>query len=144
MIQLVRIATLALTALLLAGSAAAQSPAEDAIKNAEETYRLAKLHQDIPTLERILADSFNETNQNGNSRNKVQTLDLWKSFSIDSLQTNSMEIRVSDNTAMVLGTQTENGNEHMLFTRVYVNRYGQWQLLASMQYRDPRHAATAQ
>ena len=134
----VRIAALALAALLFAGAADAQSSAEEAIKKAEETYRLAKLHQDIPALDHILADSFNETNQNGNSRNKAQTLDLWKSFSITSLQTDSMEIRILDNTAMVLGTQTENGAEHMLFTRVYVNRYGEWQLLASMQYRDPR------
>jgi hypothetical protein len=134
----VRIAASALAAFLLAGAANAQSRAEEEIKKAEETYRLAKLHQDISALDRILADSFNETNQNGNSRNKAQTLDLWKSFSISSLQTDSMEVRMFGNTAMVLGTQTENGIEHMLFTRVYVNRYGEWQLLASMQYRDPR------
>ena len=136
-------AAFATVALLLAGTASAQSRAEQEIQKAEETYRLAKLHQDIPTLDRILADSFNETNQNGNSRNKAETLDLWKSFSISSLTTDSMEIRIFDNTAMVLGKQTEDGGEHMLFTRVYVNRYGQWQLLASMQYRDP-HLATVQ
>lgn len=135
-------AALATLALLLTGTAAAQSPAEQEIKKAEETYGLAKLNRDIPALERVLADSFNETNQNGNSRNKAETLDLWKSFSISSLTTDSMEIRIFDNTVMVLGEQTEDGSGHMLFTRVYVNRYGEWQLLASMQYRDPHLETT--
>jgi hypothetical protein len=40
-------------------------------------------------------------------------------------------------TAMVTGTQTEDGTERMLFTRIYVKRSTGWQLLASMQFRDP-------
>ena len=111
---------------------------EAEVAEVEEAYRLAKLHRDTDTLGRILADAFNETNQNGNSRNKQQTLELWRSFSIDSLTTNRAEIRVTGDTAMVLGTQTENRYEQMLFTRVYVKSASGWQLLSSMQYRDPR------
>jgi TonB family protein len=116
--------------------AAAQGIADEVMK-VDEAYRIAKLDRDISTLDRILADGFNETNQNGNSRNKAQTLDLWKSFSITSLITDSSEVRPSGTTAMVTGTQTENGFERMLFTRVYVLDGGGWHLLASMQFRNP-------
>ena len=110
----------------------------DEIMKVEETYRVAKLNRDINTLNLILAEGFNETNQNGNSRNKTETLDLWRTFVIESLTTDSYEVRVSASTAMVLGTQTENGYEHMLFTRVYVKGRDGWKLFASMQYRNPK------
>ena len=110
--------------------------AEDVMK-VDEAYRLAKLHQDIKALDQILADGFNETNQNGNSRDKAHTLELWKTFAISSLTTDTSEVRVTGDAAMVLGTQTENGSEHMFFTRVYVWRTGGWQLLSSMQFRNP-------
>src|SRR5262245_5511019 len=110
-------------ALSLACSVAAQSAppavAEEVMK-ADEVYRVSKLNSDIDTLNLILAEGFNETNQNGNSRNKSQTIDLWRTFRIASLTTDTHEVRVNGSTAMVLGTQTENGSERMLFTRVYV------------------------
>ena len=104
----------------------------------DEEYRVAKLKQDTNTLNRILADGFYEMNQNGNGRNKAETLDLWHSFSISSLTTDSYEVRVSGDMAAVTGTQTENGNERMLFTRIYVKGPTDWQLLSSIQFRDPK------
>jgi hypothetical protein len=47
-------------------------------------------------------------------------------------------IRVSDNAAVVNGSQTEvndSGTDRMLFTRVYIG--GQQRLLASSQFRNP-------
>ena len=123
-----------------AGMLVAQ-PASDVMKS-DEVYRLAKLNRDSRALDRILADEFNETNQNGNSRDKAQTLELWKTFTISSLTTDTHEVRVAGDTAMVLGTQTEDQTEHMLFTRVYVNGPAGWQLLSSMQFRDPRLNST--
>jgi hypothetical protein len=116
----------------------AVDPQTNAILDAEETYRTAKLKQNLPALDRILAAAFSETNQNGNTRNKAETLDLWKTFSIVSLTTDSAEVRINGDTASVIGTQTENGGEHMLFTRVYVKAGSAWKLLSSIQYRDPR------
>ncbi|MEP6715163.1 MAG: nuclear transport factor 2 family protein [Terriglobia bacterium] len=113
------------------------TPAYEVMRT-EEAYRVAKLHQDIPALDRVLAEGFTETNQNGNSRNKTQSLDLWKTFSVSSLTTDTAEVRVTGDSATVLGTQTENGYEHMLFTRVYVRTGGGWQLLTCMQFRDPK------
>src|SRR4051794_16058706 len=64
-------ATLAIS-MLAAKTAPAATPVEAEVLAVEEAYRLAKLHQDTTTLERILASPFNETNQNGNSRNKAE------------------------------------------------------------------------
>jgi TonB family protein len=117
--------------------AGASRSVEDDVRKTDEAYRLAKLHQDTQALDGILADEFNETNQNGNSRNKAQTLELWRTFSISSLTTDTFQVRLAGDTAIVIGTQTENGTERMLFTRVYVKRPNAWQLLASMQFRNP-------
>ena len=128
-------------ALFLACSLAAQTTpltmAEEVMK-VDEVYRSAKLNRDINTLNSILAEGFNETNQNGNSRNKSETLELWKGFRIASLTTDTHEVRVNSSTAMVIGTQTENGTERMLFIRVYVKNSNRWQLFASMQFRNPK------
>ena len=112
------------------------TPAEEDVMRVDEAYRVAKLKQDIGALGRLLADGFNETNQNGNSRNKAETLDLWKSFSINSLYTDTAEVRITGDTAVVMGTQTENDSEHMLFNRVYIRSGYGWQLLSSMQFRN--------
>lgn len=113
----------------------------DPVMKVDEQFRLAKLHNDINTLNLILADNFYETNQNGNSRNKAQTIELWTSFPIRSLTTDSAELRKSGDTAVVTGAQTEEnggGTDRMLFMRVYINSSQGWKLLACMQFRNPR------
>jgi beta-lactamase regulating signal transducer with metallopeptidase domain len=129
----------------LAADAQPQRPSADdatalAVLAADEAYRVAKLNQDIPALDRLLNAGFFETNQNGNTFNKAETLDLWKTFKTDTLTTTSAEIRVDGNTAIVRGTQKQTRGstvDDMLFSRTYVNVGGQWQLLASMQFRNP-------
>ena len=114
--------------------------AEDVMK-VDEQFRLAKLQRDTGTLQRILAENFYETNQNGNSRNKAQTIDLWTTFTIDSLTTDSADVKISGDTAIVTGSQTEHnaaGVDRMLYMRVYARAVSGWQLLAAMQFRDPR------
>ncbi len=131
----------ALSTALLCLPAIAQRPvAADEVMKVDELYRVAKLNRDTATLSRILAENFLETNQNGNSRNKVQTIELWTSFQIDSLTTESADVRVTGDTAVVTGSQTEHngGVDRMLFMRVYVRSSYGWQLAASMQYRDPK------
>jgi limonene-1,2-epoxide hydrolase len=127
------------------GSVVAQPPAARSaggdVMKIDEAYRLAKLNRDLKALDRILADAFNETNQNGTSRDKAETIELWKTFSISSLTTDTHQVRVAGDTATVTGTQTEDRTERMLFTRVYVKGSSGWQLLASMQFRNPVSSA---
>jgi hypothetical protein len=118
-------------------------PSADAgqIMNVEEQYRLAKLNRDTRALGLILAENFYETNQNGNSRNKAQTIELWTSFAIYSLTTDSADVKITGDTAVVTGSQTEHnatGVDRMLYMRVYIRAGSTWQLLSSMQFRNPR------
>jgi len=112
------------------------------VMQVDEEYRIAKLKNDIAAMNRILADGFYEMNQNGNGRNKAETLELWRSFSISSLTTDSFDVKVDGNTATVNGTQTENGSERMLFNRVYVKAGSGWQVFSSTQFRNPKLIAT--
>jgi hypothetical protein len=108
----------------------------------DEQWRQAKLSNDLSVMRDVLSDDFYETNQNGNSRNKAQMLDLWSTFKITSLTTDRATIRLSGETATVTGQQTEvngTGTDRMLFSRVYVKDHdGNWQLLSSTQFRDPQ------
>lgn len=116
--------------------------AESRIFGAEEQYRRAKLQNDTTALAFVLNDQFVETNQNGNSRTKRETLALWETFRISSLTTDTADVRFSgDSVAMVTGSQTEvngSGTDRMLFTRVWVRNGDAWQLLSSTQFRNPQ------
>jgi Domain of unknown function (DUF4440) len=108
----------------------------DAVMKVDEEYRIAKLQNDTVNLNRILTGNFVETNQNGTTRDKAQTIDLWKSFQISTLSTDSIQVRIGGDTAVVTGTQTENGNDRMIFMRVYAKDVSGWRLVSSMQSAD--------
>jgi hypothetical protein len=117
-----------------------EGSAEAQVLKAEEEFRFAKLTNDTRTLTRVLADGFSETNQNGNTRDKAQMIELFEGFPIKLLTIDSARLRVTGDTAVVTGTQTEVnscGTDRMLFTRVYIRERGGWRLLASTQFRDP-------
>lgn len=85
-------------------------------------------------LARILVDTFYQTNQNGNSRSKAQSIELFARFPIASLTTDTAEIRITGDTAVVTGSQTERngtGVDNLLFMRVYVRGVTGWQLQCS-------------
>jgi hypothetical protein len=116
------------------------------IREIDEQFRVAKLRNDVQSLERILDESFVEMNQNGNSRTKNETIELFQSFRIQSLTTDEALVRVSGNAALVTGSQTElnsTGTDRMLFTRVYVRTGGGWRLIASSQFRNPHFGNVA-
>jgi len=113
-----------------------------AVQTSEEQYRLAKLQNDVVALGGLMDDAFVGTNQNGNTRNKGQALELWRDFPISSLVTNSLSVRIADGTAVVTGSQTEvnsTGTDVMLFSRVWKkDGGGTWRLISNAQFRDPR------
>ena len=105
-----------------------------AILAADDAFRVAKLANDVQKLDALLHPVFIETNQNGNSRDKVAFIDLFRTFEIGSMTTTRADVRVSGATAVVTGTQVEDGTQ-MLFMRTYVLENGTWILASSMQYR---------
>jgi hypothetical protein len=121
--------------------------AQSAVLRVDEQFRLAKLSNDVRAMDALLSDEFFETNQNGNSRDKPEALDLWTSFKIRSLVTDRATIRLAGDEAVMTGEQTEvngTGTDRMLFTRVYVRSGGaEWKLLSSSQFRNPKALAPA-
>jgi hypothetical protein len=105
----------------------------------EEALRSAKATNDVAALERILADDYLGMNQNGNVRNKAQTLELFRTFPITSLQIKVGSVVVGPTEAVVTGEQDERtcDLEAMLFVHVYALRGGRWQLLSNSQFRRP-------
>jgi len=67
----------------------------------------ARSERDTCTVGLILAENFYETTQNGTSRSKTQTGELWTSVPIDSLTTESAEVKITGDTAVLAGAQTE-------------------------------------
>src|SRR5688500_9830667 len=117
-------------------SAFAQSADETALRDIEQRMHDAKLANDVATLDRYLHADFFSTNQTGNQRDKQKMLQLFKTFPIQSLSTNVLRVRVSDDIAVVTGTMDERsgtGNDHILFTHTYVKSRGRWQLLSAHQ-----------
>ena len=138
-----RNATLAVAVCLLAVGQSREQSAPDpqisqAVMKVDEEFRLAKLHKDTATLNRILSENFYEMNQNGNGRNKTQFIELFKTFPIAALTTDAFDVRITGDTASVTGSQTENKTERMLFLRVYVKGQTGWRLVSSMQSRNPQ------
>jgi len=71
---------------------------------------------------------------------------LFTQFKIASLTTDESQVRVTGDTAVVTGSQTETnecGVDRMRFMRVYVKGNRGWQLLASMQFRSPETSISA-
>jgi hypothetical protein len=116
---------------------------EQAVRLVDEAYRVAKRVNDTDALDRLLHPIFIETNQYGTSRDKTKSIDLWRTFKIGSLTTDTSDVRVSGDTAVVTGTQTEDAVQ-MLFMRTYVRTDARWQLATSMQFRDPRGPSRTQ
>jgi TonB family protein len=119
--------------------------AEEQVRLVEEQYRVAKLHNDVAALDRLLDDACVETNQNGNTRNKAELLELWRDFRISSLVIDSLNLRVTGDTVVATGRMTERnaGIDYMLFTRTWKSAgNGQWKLVSSSQFRDPNVSAT--
>ena len=59
-----------------------ESVVADEVRQAEERFRRAKLSNDVAVLQRIVDEAYVGTNQNGNSRDKRQMIDLFRTFPV--------------------------------------------------------------
>lgn len=118
-----------------------QTTWEVELRELEERFRVAKVRNDVGTLALLLDDGFSETNQNGNTRNKAQFLELFATFPIQSISQTVTGVQATFERAVITGSMIEfnsSGIDAMLFTRVWVRTGTTWQLLASTQFRDPQ------
>jgi uncharacterized protein (TIGR02246 family) len=130
---------------LLAGAAAAPS-VEEEIRAVEEQRRRAYLAGRYDTVAGLLADDFFLINAQGVTRDKKDTIALFRSgdMRVESLTFHDVVVRVQGEVAVVTGRSTvketfrgQDRSGDQRFTRVYVKRDGRWLLWVYQLTRVP-------
>jgi uncharacterized protein (TIGR02246 family) len=110
---------------------------EQAVRQLDNERTQAVLKSDTAFIERVYADDYVVIGANGSVRNKAQVIADFKSgaLKLESYKDDELKVRVYGDTAILTGRSTgttkDKGQEisgQFLFTRVYVNRNGQWRL----------------
>lgn len=124
----------------------AQDKKADAIKAADKAWADATVKNDRAALGKLLADDLTYTHSNGDTDTKqafIENLSNGKR-KYTKLQHEGMEVRVYGNTAVLSATaQIETlqggkaGPAHLRFIHVWVQKGGQWQLVAHQSLRLP-------
>jgi precorrin-6B methylase 2 len=125
------LATLLLVFALTLGKARADD--KDDVLNTEAAFERAKLHNDVAALENLLANDFIEINQWGVVRDRRGMLQLFKTFHTTSLVSSDVSVRLSGDTATVIGNMFESGLDRFMFLQTYVKRHGEWQVFSVAQ-----------
>ena len=120
-----------LSALAVAAPAKPDPKAE--ILKAEESFRQARLHNDVAALDRLLAPDFIQISQWGFQRDRKSLLEQFKTFPVHSATTLEIDIRIAKDTAVATGKMREDEVQTYLFMRTYIRRNGRWQLLSNYQ-----------
>lgn len=111
---------------------------EQMIKQMEREWADAYVKRDAATLDRLLANDFMDADDNGNTQNKAQYIELAKNpvGTFYSAEFSDTKVRVYGDTAVstgrlvIKGSNREQG-EAFRYTGVYVKRHGRWQAVAS-------------
>ena len=103
------------------------------VLNTVAAFEQAKLHNDGSMLDRLLASDFLEINQWGVVRDKHGMLQLFKTFHMTSQVSSDVTVRLSGDTATVIGNMFESGKDRFLFLQTWVKRHGEWQVLSVVQ-----------
>jgi ketosteroid isomerase-like protein len=112
------------------------------IKQLETDRAAAVVKGDVATLDKETSDDYTFINANGQMSDKSQTLNSIKTgetkLTADDLS--DLNVRVYGDTAVVTGKAEVKGTVRgqpapgpILFTRVYVKKYGRWQSVAFQQ-----------
>lgn len=117
------------------------SNVEQEIRKLEEVGREATLKNDAAVLDRLLAESWMNTNAGGTVTTKAQLMEILKTspFKIMSIENDDVKVRVYGETAVVTGRSksTRRGRDKALvtgevrFTRVYAKPQDRWQVVAA-------------
>ena len=139
--MLLPVATLALSM-----AAAAAPSVEEEVRAVEEQRRRAYLAGDYDTVAGLLADDFFLINAQGVTRDKKNTIALFRSgdMRVESLTFHDVVVRAQGDVAVVTGRSTvketfrgQDRSGDQRFTRVYVKRDGRWLLWVYQLTRVP-------
>src|SRR5712692_1724286 len=121
-------------------SAQGQSDVEQTLLQLEHDWSQADLHKDAAALNRILAVDWIGIDFEGTVLTKAQALKGIASdaASLESTTLRNMKVRIYGDTAIITGTDTEEGEYHgkdssgsYVWTDVFVRRNGRWQAVSS-------------
>ena len=143
--------TILLSVVMVAISSCGTSPAstedvEQAVTQLENERVPALLGSDTAFIERVYADDYVVTGANGVVRTRTQVIADMKSGAqtFESMTNDNVKVRVYGDTAIVTGRTRQKGQykgqpslSPTMFTRVYVRRDGQWQLVANSSSVHP-------
>ena len=114
---------------------------EATIRELERDGREATLRNDVALWQRLLAESWVNTNADGTVTTKTQLLTLLRErpFAFVSIEDDNVEVRLHPGVAVVTGRSSRtvrSAGEAMIvrrvrFTRVYVLEDGHWQVAAA-------------
>lgn len=112
---------------------------EHTILQLEDKLQAATLQNDIETTDALLADNWLNINANGTITSKARSLEIMSKFRFISITNEDVIIRVYPGVAVVTGRSTRQleGPDNkiitnqVLFTRVYAQPTGQWQVVTS-------------
>ena len=130
----------------------AQSATEQDLLQLENEWSQADLHKDAAALDRILADDWIGIDFEGTVLTKLQALKGIASDSnaLQSTVLRDMKVRIYGETAVITGTDTEQGEYHgkdssgkYVWTDVFVRRNGRWQAVSSQSTKPARPDAKA-
>lgn len=113
---------------------------EATVLKASEEYNQIMMRKDRAAYERLFADEFISTFDNGKIRNKAEEIDHMTSpeLKIETTTTSDQKVRIiGNNAALETGTYTTTGTskgtpftEKGRYTTTWVSRNGQWQIAA--------------
>jgi ketosteroid isomerase-like protein len=129
------------------GQSGGDVPAEQEVRGMEQQWRQAWLAVDFAALDRILADDFMAVPYVGIVSTKAEVMaDLRRGvFQHSRMDHSEMSVRVYGATAVVIGRTINEGHRgdrdlggQFRYTRVYVKRNGQWQVVSAQYTRIVR------
>ena len=139
--NVVLVALMILTALLVSAQVGKGRQAEEEIRRLNEQEVQALLRNDVATLRRLWSDDFVVTNPFNKFINKQQVVGMTESgtLAFTSYDRRLEYVRVYEETAVVAGSETvvwagkmpnAGRTSHLRFTGVWMKRGGRWQEVA--------------
>ena len=116
------------------------SPTAQALMNLENKWATALTKSDVATLDSIFADTYVDTDESGQRRDKQAVLSALRSgdLRIQSIRLSNMKVYDYGEAAVVTGSAEQAGNfrrqplaKSIIFTDTFTRRNGQWQAVAS-------------
>lgn len=124
---------------------------EQLILQLESKLQEATLKNDVETTDQLLADNWLNINANGTITTKAQSLEIMPKFQFISITNEDVELRIYPGVAIVTGQSTRQleGPDNkaitsqVLFTRVYAQPAGRWQVVTSQATSISRNTKTS-